>query len=88
MNVSEEFVNCCCAGGKGFSFATWLRLEDATFQPGTCGRSLFNLIHRSPEEVRGLSVAMKGVLSPHVRNPEQACIILRGSDAIQTMDMQ
>ena len=47
-------------GGKGFAFATWLRLEDATFQPGTCGRSLFNLLHRSSEEVRGLSVAMKG----------------------------
>ena len=51
----------CSAGGKGFSFATWLRLEDATFQPGTAGRSLFNLIHRSTEEVRGLSAAMKGV---------------------------
>ena len=51
----------CSAGGKGFSFATWLRLEDATLQHGTAGRSLFNLIHRSTEEVRGLSAAMKGV---------------------------
>lgn len=58
--VDMQVHHVCYAGGKGFSFATWLRLEDATFQPGTSGRSLFNLIHRSPEEVRGVSAAMKG----------------------------
>ena len=59
--AGPKYGPLCCAGGKGFSFATWLRLEDASFQPGTAGRSLFSLIHRSTEEVRGLSAAMKGV---------------------------
>ena len=75
----------CCAGGKGFSFATWLRLEDATCQPGTCGRSLFNLIHRSPEEVRGLSVAMKGTLLHLASWAEQACVTTRRSSAMLSM---
>ncbi|KAK9905588.1 hypothetical protein WJX75_002584 [Coccomyxa subellipsoidea] len=47
-------------GSKGYSFATWLRLEDADAQPGTAGRALFTLLHKTTEATRGVSAAFKG----------------------------
>lgn len=49
------------AGGKGYSFATWLRLEDVDAQAGTAGRALYTLLLRSPDgPTKGVTAAFKG----------------------------
>ena len=57
-------VKRCYSGSKGYSFATWLRLEDADAQPGTAGRALFTLLHKTTEATRGVSAAFKGASLP------------------------
>ncbi len=48
--------------GRGYSFATWLRLEDLKHDPQEAGRAVFALLSRSVESTKGIVVAMKGAL--------------------------
>ena len=49
------------AGSKGYSFATWMRLEDVDGQHGTAGRALFTLLHRTDDATKGVAAAVKGI---------------------------
>ena len=46
--------------GRGYSFATWLRLEDLKHDPAEAGRAVFALLSRSVDATKGIVVAMKG----------------------------
>lgn len=45
---------------RGYSFATWLRLEDLKHDPAEAGRAVFALLSRSVDSTKGIVVAMKG----------------------------
>ena len=47
---------------RGYSFATWLRLEDLKHDPAEAGRAVFALLSRSVDSTKGIVVAMKGGL--------------------------
>ncbi|KAK9824084.1 hypothetical protein WJX72_007613 [[Myrmecia] bisecta] len=45
---------------RGYSFATWLRLESAKVEEGLAGRALYTLLSRTAQDVRGVSAAFLG----------------------------
>lgn len=51
---------CAAAGSKGYSFATWMRLESVDSKSTSAGRSLFTLLHKTSDGTRGVSAAIKG----------------------------
>ncbi len=70
-------MHALSAGSKGYSFATWLRLDsvdDGKDAKSGGGRALYTLLWRSPSEAgaRGVAAAFKG--GP--RGPAGACSCL------------
>ena len=68
----KSLLECAPAGGKGYTFATWLRLEaldsdgarSGSPKSGAAsgGRALYTLLWRSPNEAgaKGVAAALKG----------------------------
>ena len=57
---------CCRLPTRGYTFATWLRVDDVLLADATAGRSLFTLLWRSTSgdnAARGVSAALKGELA-------------------------
>ena len=53
------------AGNKGYTFATWLRLERMVFDPTTAGQSIFCFLSRVQGTAKGMAAALQG-LSPQL----------------------
>jgi len=66
------------AGSKGYSFATWLRLETVERAPTRAGRALFTLLCRSGGAARGVAAFVRGTAHDslarvmHERRPQLA----------------
>ena len=55
-------IGCGSAGNKGYTFATWLRLERMVFDPTTAGQSIFCFLSRIQGTAKGMAAALQGLL--------------------------
>ncbi len=64
---------CCRLPTRGYTFATWLRVDDMLLTDASAGRSLFTLLWRSTSgdnAARGVSAALKGEPAHTVMNSD------------------
>ena len=80
MTVSKLMNINCNAGGKGYTFAAWLRLESVDSTGGTAGgRSLYSLLSVGPNRTlrRGLAAAFKGVRHCLMNRSTSKCCVVQ-----------
>ena len=61
FSISCSLIKCeSLAGSKGYTFATWMRLEKITFRTSTAGQSLFCFLSHTGEG-HGLVATLQGI---------------------------